>query len=328
MHRTNRAVALAVTLISLLGLTMCSAPGGALGVSGGKLVDSRGNAILLRGINYPYGWYAWRNDTAEQFAAMKATGANSVRLVLNAGRFGTATSPEEVSAAVTLCQANRLICILEVHDTTGFGEDGAAVALDKAADYFVSVKDKLVGLESFVIVNIGNEPYGNNQAANATWGRDTAAAVQKLRSAGFTHTLMVDGPGWGQDDRYIMRDQAPTVWAVDKNLVFSVHMYEVYSPANRARISEYLKSFTDRGLPIVVGEFGPANNGNAVDVDTIFSYTEANQIGWLAWSWSGNSNPVPLDMVNNFGLDPAQRSPWGRQVVEKLATAKEAAVWS
>ena len=36
-----------------------------------------------------------------------------------------------------LAEAYRLICVLEVHDTTGYGEDSAAGTLDQAADYWI-----------------------------------------------------------------------------------------------------------------------------------------------------------------------------------------------
>ncbi len=97
---------------------------------------------------------------------------------------------------IDLCKQNRLICVLEVHDTTGYGEEGAAASLDQAADYWISQKEALVGQETNVVINIGNEPIGNTDAAQ--WTDATVAALQKLRENGFDHLLMVDAPNWGQ----------------------------------------------------------------------------------------------------------------------------------
>ena len=69
---------------------------------------------------------------------------------------------------VAQCKANRLICVLEVHDTTGYGEDAAAGTLDQAADYWIGLKSVLAGQENYVIINIGNEPWGNTDPAGWT----------------------------------------------------------------------------------------------------------------------------------------------------------------
>ena len=82
-----------------------------------------------------------------------------------------------------------------------------------AADYWIGLQSALAGQEDYVIVNIGNEPYGNTDYAS--WTAATKAAIQKLRDAGFEHTIMVDAPNWGQDWQFIMRDNAASVFAAD-----------------------------------------------------------------------------------------------------------------
>ncbi|MFC8943300.1 cellulase family glycosylhydrolase, partial [Streptomyces griseoincarnatus] len=141
---------------------------------------------------------------------------------------------------------NRLVCVLEDHDTTGYGEEAAASTLDTAASYWISLLPTLQGTEDRVLINLGNEPYGNNAAVNAGWAADTSAAIQRLRDAGFEHTIVVDAPSWGQDWQGVMRDSAADVLAADPdgNTVFSVHMYGVYDTA--AEITAYLDAFTSR----------------------------------------------------------------------------------
>ena len=149
---------------------------------------------------------------------------------------------------IAQCKQNRLICVLEVHDTTGYGEDGAAATLDQAADYWIGLKDVLAGQENYVVINIGNEPCGNTNPAG--WTAATIAAIQKLRNAGFEHMIMVDAPNWGQDWQDVMRDNAQSVYAADTtgNLIFSIHMYGVFDTA--AEITDYLNAFVDARLPI------------------------------------------------------------------------------
>ncbi|MFE9751218.1 hypothetical protein ACFYOT_40460 [Saccharothrix saharensis] len=55
--------------------------------------------------------------------------------------------------------------VLEAHDITGYGERSGAVTLNQAVDYGLGVGSALVGQEKYVI-NIGDEPYGNNNYGN------------------------------------------------------------------------------------------------------------------------------------------------------------------
>ncbi|MEV6205656.1 cellulase family glycosylhydrolase [Kitasatospora sp. NPDC051914] len=210
-------------------------------VSNGRLQDAADQDVVLRGINHAHTWYPGR--TTQALKDIKATGANSVRVVLSTGDQWTKNSAADVADIIAQCKANRLICILEAHDTTGYGEQSAAVSLSRAVDYWVSVQSALQGQEKYVILNIGNEPFGNS--GHAAWTADTTAAVQRLRSAGFAHTLLVDAPNWGQDWSFTMRDNAAGVFAADpqRNTVFSIHMYGVFDTA--AEVDDYLGRFVN-----------------------------------------------------------------------------------
>ncbi|MBX7268230.1 cellulase family glycosylhydrolase [Micromonospora sp. Llam7] len=294
-------------------------------VSGGKLYDANGNEFIMRGVNHAHTWYP---SQTRSFADVKALGANSVRVVLSSGDRWTRNSADDVSNVIQLCTANRLICVLEVHDTTGYGEQSGAITLARAVDYWLSIASALNGQERYVIVNIGNEPYGNQNYS--AWATDTGNAIRRLRDGGLGHTIMVDAPNWGQDWSFTMRDNAPTVFNADpaRNTVFSVHMYGVFDTA--AEISDYLGRFRSRQLPIVVGEFGHNHSDGDPDEDAILSYTQANGIGWLGWSWSGNSGGVEyLDMATNF--NPNQLTNWGQRLFNGTngirQTAREASVY-
>ncbi|MFE0808631.1 cellulase family glycosylhydrolase [Streptomyces sp. NPDC058848] len=295
-----------------------------LHVSGGRLLEANGSDFVMRGVNHAHTWYP---GETQSLADIKALGANSVRVVLSDGHRWSENSPADVANVVEQCKANRLICVLEVHDTTGYGEDAAAGTLDHAADYWIGLKDVLAGEEDYVIVNIGNEPWGNTDPAG--WTEPTVAAVQKLRDAGFRHTIMVDAPNWGQDWQGVMRANARTVHDADPtgNLIFSIHMYSVYDTAQE--ITDYLQAYVDAGLPILIGEFGgPADQWGDPDEDTMMATAEQLDLGYLAWSWSGNTDPV-LDLALDF--DPSRLSSWGERIfhgADGIArTSKEATVF-
>ncbi|GGY38430.1 cellulase family glycosylhydrolase [Streptomyces djakartensis] len=328
---TPRAATVAVALLGLLlcvlalGTPAHAAPTG-FRIENGRLLEASGDDFVMRGVNHAHTWYP---DRISSLAHIKAKGANTVRVVLSSGDRWTRNDAADVANVVSECKRNRLICVLEVHDTTGYGEQSGAVTLSRAADYWISVRSALTGQEDYVIVNIGNEPHGN--LGYTAWTADTKAAIRKLRGAGFDHTIMVDAPNWGQDWAFTMRDNAASVFAADPdaNTIFSIHMYGVFDTA--AEITGYLNRFVTAGLPVVVGEFGHDHSDGNPDEDTILAVAQQLRLGYLGWSWSGNGGGVEyLDMVTNF--DPNQLTSWGQRLFNGAngiaATAKEAAVYS
>ncbi|HEY1175400.1 MAG TPA: cellulase family glycosylhydrolase [Phytomonospora sp.] len=277
-------------------------------ISGRNLLDANGNAFVMRGTSHPHVWY--QGETAS-YGEIAGLGANTVRVVLGSGQRWGPSPAADVAAVIAQCKANRLICVLEAHDTTGYGEDAAAATLDQAVTYWNSIRDVLIGQEAYVLINIGNEPIGNTDPGQ--WTTATANAVARMRTLGFAHTLVVDAPSWGQDWANVMRDTAPTVWAADpqRNTLFSVHMYQVYGTASV--ITAYFDAFAQMGLPLIVGEFGHEHQGQNVDEDTIMAETQARGIGWMAWSYSGNSEPY-LDQTTGF--DPSRLTTWGQRVFQ------------
>jgi mannan endo-1,4-beta-mannosidase len=275
-------------------------------VRDGRLVESDGHDLVLRGINYPYTWYP--TQVVSSLAGIKAAGANAARLSLASGLRWPANSAAQITNIISLCRHDKLICVLDVHDTIVIGQEGAASTLAQAVDYWIRVRAALAGQEDYVILNVGDEPYGNHEFG--AWATEAGAAIRRLRAAGIRNTLMIDAPDWGQDGSFIMRDHAGTVLAADPtgNTVFDIHMYGVFNKA--PKVQAYLASFASRKLPIVIGEFGYYHPYGDPDEDAIMHFAQVYSIGYLGWSWSGNTDGVEyLDMVNNF--DAARRTPWG-----------------
>ncbi|MGQ4387303.1 cellulase family glycosylhydrolase [Streptomyces sp. SAS_270] len=302
-----------------------SAQAAGLHISDGRLLEGNGNDFIMRGVNHAHTWYPSR--TTKSLADIKALGANTVRVVLADGHRWTKNSAADVADIVSQCKANRLICVLEVHDTTGYGEETAAGTLDEAADYWIGLKNVLAGEENYIVINIGNEPWGNTNPAG--WTDPTIAAIKKLRSAGLEHTIMVDAPNWGQDWQGVMRANAQAVYNADStgNLIFSIHMYSVFDTASE--ITDYLNAFVNAKLPIVIGEFGgPADQYGDPDEDTMMATAERLRLGYIAWSWSGNTDPI-LDLAIDF--DPTRLSSWGQRAINGAngiaQTSKEATVF-
>lgn len=309
MERVFRRIALWLAAAVLLAPAASNA---GFFIQNGRLMDDNGVAFVMRGINYPYTWFAQR-PTQQDFANMAATRANTVRIVLATGGQWTRTTGPEIAQLIQWCKDNRMIAVLEVHDSTGWSESSGAVPIANAASYWTSadVRAAINGQEDFVIINIANEPFGNTTSGN--YVNDTIAAIQALRSAGLTHNLMVDAANWGQDWSGTMRNSATQIFNADplRNITFSVHMYEVYP--NVETVSAYMQAFADMGLPLVVGEFGGDHNGQPVDEAAIMAQAQQRGLGYIGWSWSGNGSCcTQLDIVTNF---TTTLTTWGNALI-------------
>src|SRR3954451_6489887 len=147
----KRKFILVAILLSVVGSFLISvqqaAAGTGLHISGRNIVEANGQTFVMRGVSHEHTWFA--NQTSS-FANIKRLGANTVRVVLSGGRW-TANSVTDVANVVALCKQNRLICVIEDHDTTGYGEDSAAYTLDQAVNYWIGLKSVLVGQEDYII---------------------------------------------------------------------------------------------------------------------------------------------------------------------------------
>ncbi len=330
----NRMMFSGGCMVALLLLVACGNSGGASArieepadgfqVQGETLYDNTGAPFVIRGVNYPYAWFRSSYNTEQQFADIASTGANTVRVVLANGEQWNRVSGKEVENIIGWAKKHQLVTMLEVHDATGWSEKDSAAHPKTAVDYWLSedIKAAISGEEAYVLINIANEPLGNNKTDE--WVPFHSGAIEALREGGLTHTLVVDAPNWGQDWKNVMRDGdgALTIFNADdlRNVVFSVHMYDVYGDA--AEVEEYFQSFSRKGVPLIVGEFAADHGaGNEVAEEAILAGAEAYGVGYLGWSWSGNTDGGEsgtdlgsLDIVENFNVE--MLSPWGEMLIE------------
>lgn len=278
-------------------------------VDGTVLRDANGAPFLMRGINHMHTWYPDEAETA--LGAIAAAGCNCVRLVLSDGETWTRTEAAEVARLIDCCKENDLIAILEVHDATG---KNAISDLEAAAQYFIDIKDVLIGQEAYVIINIANEWPG--AVDTPTWKTGYMRLIPLLREAGLNHAIMVDCNGYGQSGRCMQRAGAEILEADPlKNVLFSLHVYQECG-TSAERIEKNIRYATDPGLCLCIGEFGYLHGGRTINVDFLLSYCRENEIGYLAWCWKGNGSPSEhLDMSYDWaGTDLSPL--WGIRVID------------
>lgn len=294
----------------LLAATALASPASAgFATKEGKLLDACGEPFVMRGVNLPHAWRP--RATGKAIRQSAKLGSNTVRVVLSDGTRWRRTSPATVRRIIEQARRSRQVVILEVHDTTGYGLEPGAAHIGSALAYWTQLAPVLRGHEDFVLINIGNEPTAGT-ARPALWLEAHRTAIAALRSLDLRHTLVVDAHDYGQDRSGTMRDRAAELLAADPlgNVLFDVHMYEVYRDAET--VEAYLRAFEAARLALIVGEFGPDHRGEPVDEEAIFSLTGRMGVGYLGWSWSGNAREVAdLDLVERF--DGRRLTPWGKR---------------
>ena len=290
--------------------------------SKGRLLDDNGNEFIMRGINIPLAWYS--TEVLNSISKVRTnTNSNCVRIGL------LRSTPDAVwQQAVQKCIDNNMIPMLELHDFTGSTNTNDP---NTAAQWFASKASFLnrSDIKKHILINICNE-WGDwwtatNDAANPNgglWLSSYTPAIQTLRNAGITTTLVIDAVGYGQDINTAknIRDDAKTMMASDAsflgasigNLIFSIHMYcEWKKGADDPAIVNTIKN-TDH-IPVMIGEFG-FDHGCDIDEVYIMEQCEAAGVGWLAWSQKGNGGGVQyLDLCSDWNC--TMLSGWGNTIV-------------
>lgn len=302
-------------------ITLLDKPG--FHTDGVRLLDANGKEFLMRGYNYSY---AWQKDLwGAAFSTAKKYNCNALRIQLSDGQkdLGGYCNANQVSDLISSCKDNHFIGVFNVQDTGG-GND--ANVLLHAADYWVGIKNAVIGQEKYCIVNIGNEWMGSpGRDCNGEWGdyqenlwSDTyIEAVRRIRSAGIKNTLMIDCNGYGQyadiiwkegqrildEDKKYFKDGKP-------NIIFSIHFYEKacywdYEKGVGSRVAHSIDKALSIGAPVCIGEYAYSRKSEEwkMDWETIQDYSKTMNIGYLGWSFTGNGDAESqgLDMFNSDG---------------------------
>lgn len=302
-------------------VTLLDKPG--FHTDGVKLLDANGKEFLMRGYNYSYAWQ--KNWWGAAFSTAKKYNCNALRIQLSDGQkdLGGYCDADQVSKLISSCKDNHFIGVFNVQDTGGGNDKNVLL---HAANYWVGIKNAVIGQEKYCIVNIGNEWMGSpGRDCNGKWGdyqenlwSDTyIEAVRRIRSAGIKNTLMIDCNGYGQyadiiwkegqrildEDKKYFKDGKP-------NIIFSIHFYEKacywdYEKGVGSRVAHSIDKALSIGAPVCIGEYAYSRKSEEwkMDWETIQDYSKTMNIGYLGWSFTGNGDAESqgLDMFNSDG---------------------------
>jgi len=294
--------------ILLIILTLIS--GKSLKVKGSKLYDGNGKELLLRGINIAHAWFA--DKTQFSINEVSALGANSARIVLACGVTYPKSYYSEIKQIINWCESAGLVCVLELHDFTG--SDNPSDITYTALNYWREMKDLVNQHKDSVIVNIANEWQGTWNKGNL-WGDTYVSAVKSMRAYGIENVIMIDASGYGQETGPVIKDAKRVLNAdPDRNIIFSYHVYSALGKDDNTLLNGF-NGLKSTGVCWIAGEFGWWQNGGDVVYKTLMNYCKNNNIGWFAWSWSGNSGiDLCLDLTSPNSFSRKDLTTWGKYV--------------
>jgi mannan endo-1,4-beta-mannosidase len=281
-------------------------------VSDGRLFDRLGADFVMRGINHPVVWF--QGDALAWMDEIATTGSNSVRIVWETNRGSAQLLRASIERAVEL----GMVPVIEMHDVTGGTDVNGPMQM---AQYYVDeLRDILVDFEPYLLVNIANE-WGDWFSTAEDWVQAYRQAISVFRDAGLNHTLVIDANDNGQRGETIVDHGAQLLdFDPQHNILFSTHMYQAYE--DRQAILDVVRGAQSARLPLIVGEFGFQHgdrNGQPIAVPYEVMLDEAARVGmgYLAWSWTGNSQEVGyLDMTENGSA--TQLTAWGDDIINGL----------
>jgi hypothetical protein len=299
---------------------------GPLHTSGAQIVDAKGRAVTLHGINISgletYGSAATPVSPAE-VATAQQWGANYVRIPLGENSVVPgdcsydSTYLSRVDAMVQAATSRGMLALVDLHRNavTACGPIVQQNMPDsKAVTFWQTVANRYKN-NPLVAFDLYNEPHDVSDSVWRNGGTTTsngvtytAVGMQKLyttvRGTGATNLVFASGTNWASS----YPATAPITGAT--NLVYAVHAYTCpgatpaqggtcnSGPAGIYDPSGILGNFftaSAASVPVVITEFGWPDRNDGTYSANVIAWAAAHHWGWSVWGFDGTT-------YNNFDL--------------------------
>ena len=285
----------------------------------GRLFDKTGEWFVPRGVNNTHNYYPEQAYNA--LPRIKELGFNTVRIIwcadtlFRAGRCDPKDihSLSELEKVLARLRSLELVGILNLQNATGSNDPNDLVSL---VDWYTrpEVVELLTRYQDMLLLNIANEWHSSIDDPANVYRSTYVEQIPRFREAGLNHVLIIDARGWAQQFSSILENFA-TFHSVDPNILMSVHMFDQFGDANKVRTD--LRMARNRHIPLIIGEFSCVHYpGQDIACEAIMEAASRlnPQVGYLAWSFSGNANPLePLDVASYE--DWTTLSPMGEKII-------------
>ncbi len=294
-------------------------------VVGSNIYDANGNQFVIRGINQTEAW----GDPTTNFAALSEfpkTQANAVRVIFTPGLGDNSPSEHQQVAQQLISEG-----IVPIVEDNGAASRPSVGALNAVVNRWLDPANVawLKQDEKYVILDIAGE-WGQ---PGPTWAQGYESAIARLRAAGINCLLMIVAPGGGSNvDSILTWGQQILNSDPQHNVVFSIHMYAAWTTEQNANLVgtvngrltydtlTELQKVEAADLPLVIGEFSSDSSGSVnYSTQRAMQIYQSLDLGWIAWSWNGNTDDPAQDMVATPGYQynsDADLTPFGNLIVK------------
>ncbi len=318
-------------------------PSLAVSVRGNQLVNLKGQALRLVGVNRSGSQYMCvlgraifdGPANAASIAAMKAWQINTVRVPLNEdcwlGINGLSTTYSGVAyraaleAYISELNAAGLYVILDVHWNAPGNQQahGQRDMLDASHGYALwrSIATAFKARPA-VLFDLYNEPHNlatTEEEAWRCWGQGCGefagmnGLVAAVRSTGARNVILAGGVGWAADNSQWLQHEPEDPL---HQLAASFHVYDEHTACTTESCwTETLLPIAAQ-VPVVDAEFGEmqcANPSSIAWLNQWMSYATTHGFSMLAWSWNarqGECSSGP-QLITNYAGSP---TPYGAAV--------------
>jgi mannan endo-1,4-beta-mannosidase len=204
---------------------------------------------------------------------------------------------EELYQTIDEFTKRKIVCMPELHDKTGGYFEGSM--LSRAIDYWEDIATRSKD-NPYVWINCMNEP-GSSSPSKSRWLACHRAMIKAIRATGFPNPIICDAEYWGQDGggprKSTLLKYGNEVkeidGKIDENIGFDTHVYEQFRGMQTSHFREYFKKFHDKGMAIMVGEYGRTRETSINTWPMTRAMMPAAQelgVGRVVWSWFGGDN--------------------------------------
>lgn len=302
------------------------APAGWLSVIDGKLADSAGSPVQLKGLS-THG-IAWYPDYINKnfFTELKETwNCNVVRLAMYTAEYGGFCSGGNkddlyklIDNGVTYASELGMYVIIDWHILS---DNNPNTNKSEALMFFKTVSEKYADNER-VIYEICNEPNGST-----TWTDIKNYALEVIpviRENSPNSIIIVGTPRWSQE---VDKAAADPITEYD-NIMYALHFY---ADTHKSDLRSTLEIAVRKGLPVFVTEYGicdASGNGaiNTSEADKWMELLDKYQISSCAWNISnkGETSAIFKSSVSKkYGFTEADLSKSGQWVLKMLTGKSE-----
>lgn len=281
---------------------------GALRVADGRVVDSHGQPVTLRGMSLFWSQWAphyYTRDTVAWLASDWKVSAVRAAIAAEGPDSALTHMDREIAKAATVIEAAR--------------EQGVYVIVDwhahrphpEQAERFLTELARRYGH----LPNVIWEPFNEPLRDNVDWSRDVKPYHQRMvaaiRRVDPDNLIVLGSPSWSQDVDIAARDPV-----AGENLVYTLHYY---AATHKAELRAKADAALAAGLALMITEYGvvEATGNGPVDLASSqewWDWAERNGVSYLAWS-IGDRNETSAALQPGapaWGWGDGQLTPAGR----------------